>query len=74
MRKRSVIILTVFLLLTTITSQIKIKFPNFNIKKIHVENNLLLEENVIKKLLVPIYNQNLLFLGNRKIQNFVATI
>tara|TARA_B100000963_G_scaffold232516_1_gene203067 strand:- start:8414 stop:9070 length:657 start_codon:yes stop_codon:yes gene_type:complete len=71
MRKRPVIVITVFLLLTTITSQIKIKFPNFNIKKIHVENNFLLEENVIKKLLVPIYNQNLLFLGNEKIQNLL---
>ena len=64
MRKRPVIVITVFLLLTTITSQIKIKFPNFNIKKIHVENNFLLEENVIKKLLVPIYNQNLLCIQN----------
>lgn len=71
MRKRPVIVITIFLLLSTITSQIKIKFPNFNIKKIYVENNFLLEENELKKLLIPIYNQNLLFLGNRKIQNLL---
>ena len=71
MKKRPVIAITLFLVLSTVTSQLKIKFPNFNLKKIHVENNLLLEEKVIKKLLVPIYNQNLLFLGNKKIQNLL---
>ena len=71
MKKRTLFVIITFLLLSTITSQIKIKFTDFNLKKIHLENNFLLKEKDIKKLLTPIYNQNLLFLRNAKIKNLL---
>ena len=55
-------------MLTTINSQQKIVISKFNLQEINIENNFLLEEKDIKKLLIPIYNKNLLFLKNTEIE------
>ena len=68
MKKRLVIALTLLILLTTINSQQKFIISKFNLKTIKIENNLLLKNEEIKKLLIPFYNKNLLFLDNNKIK------
>ena len=62
MRKRIVISLVLFFLLTTIISKQKLLISKFNIKEIKIENNSIVKEKDIKKLLTPIYNESLLFL------------
>ena len=61
MKKRTVIILILFVLLSTITPQQKITVSKFNIKEIIVENNILLEERDIKESLIKIYDKNFNF-------------
>ena len=68
MKKRKVIAVVLFILLTTITSQQKLVISKFNLKEIDIENNLLLKDEDIKNLLVPFYNKNLFFLDNKEIQ------
>ena len=68
MKKRKVIAVVLFILLTTITSQQKLVISKFNLKEIDIENNLLLKDEDIKNLLVPFYNTNLIFLDNKEIQ------
>ena len=68
MKKRVVIAFILLILLTTINSQQKISLVSFNLKKIEIENNFLLKEKDIKKLLIPIYNKNLILLKNNEIQ------
>ena len=68
MKKRTIIALTLFLLLTTISSQQKLVISKFSIKDVQVENNFLIKENDIKKLLFPIYGKNLIFLKNEEIK------
>jgi len=68
MKKRKVIAVALFILLTTITSQQKLVISKFNLKEIDIENNLLLKDEDIKNLLVPFYNTNLIFLDNKEIQ------
>ena len=68
MKKRTVIAIALLILLTTITSQQKIVISKFNLKKIDIENNFLLEDKDIKKLLASIYNKNLIFLKNTEVQ------
>ena len=68
MKKRTVIILILFVLLSTITPQQKITVSKFNIKEIIVENNILLEERDIKESLIKIYDKNLIFLDNKEIE------
>ena len=41
---------------------------NFNIKKIIIENNVILDKEIIKKRLSYLYNRNLFFLNNLDIQ------
>ena len=57
MRKRIVISLVLFFLLTTIISKQKLLISKFNIKEIKIENNSIVKEKDIKKLLTPIYNE-----------------
>ena len=71
MNKRIVIAITLLILLTTITTQPKIFISKFNLKEISIENNFLLEKKEIKKLLMPIYDKNLLFLKNKEIENIL---
>ena len=68
MKKRLIISCTLLILLTTITNNQKINISKFNLKEIHIENNFLLKERDLKKLLLPIYNKNLIFLDNNDIQ------
>ena len=68
MKKRLVIALSLLILLTTINLQQIFVIPKFNLKTIVIENNLLLKNEEIKKLLIPFYNKNLLFLDNNKIK------
>jgi len=68
MKKRTIIAVALLILLTTITSQQKIVFSKFNIITIEIENNSLLQKKDIKKLLLKIYNKNLIFLNNKEIE------
>ncbi len=71
MKNRIIIAIALLVLLTTITSQKKIIFSNFNLKAIEIENNFLLKKKDIKKLLTPIYNKNLIFLNNTEIEKLL---
>ena len=55
-------------LLTTINFNKKTIISKFNLQEIKVENNFIIKEEDIKRLLIPIYNKNLLFLKNREIE------
>ena len=68
MKKRTVIAIALLLLFSTITLQ-KIEISKFNIKEIKIENNFILKENEIKKLLTPLYEKNLFLLSNAEIEN-----
>ncbi len=68
MKKRTLVAIVLLVLLTTITSQIEITISKFNVNKINITNNFLVSEKEIKKLLVPIYNKNLIFLNNLEIE------
>ena len=67
MKKRTVIAIALLILLTTITTQQKIVISKFNLKKIDIENNFLLEDKDIKKLLASVYNKNHIILKNTEI-------
>ena len=69
MRKRLIIALSLLIALTTISSKQDFEISKFNLKKIIVENNLLLKDKDIKNLLVPIYNKNIFFLESNEIKN-----
>ena len=62
MKKRTVIAIALLILFSTISFQNKIEITKFNLKKIQIENNSILKEEDIKKLLIPFYGKNLLFL------------
>ncbi len=68
MKKRIVISFFLFILLTTINSKQNFIISKFDLKKITIENNLLLSDKDIKDLLSSAYNENLLFLDNDKIK------
>ena len=69
MKKKRVIAILLFILLTTINPHQEISFNKFNLKKIEIENNSLLDEKEIKKLLDSINNKNLIFLKFKEIEN-----
>ena len=71
MKKRTLIVLILFILLTTIISPQKVSISKFNLKKIIIKNNILLSEKEIKKSLINIYDQNLLILNNKEIENIL---
>ncbi len=68
MKKRLVTSFFLLILLTTINLQHNIAISKFNVKKIIIENNLLLKNEDIRNLLSPIYNKNLLFLENSEVK------
>ena len=68
MKKRLVIALFLIILFTTINSQQKFIASQFDLKTIEIENNLLLNDNDIKKLLISFYNKNLVFLKNNELK------
>lgn len=71
MKKKLLISLVLLVLLSTITFPQKIFFSKFNLKEIIIENNLLIKDEEIKKLLVSIYNRNLIFLDYEEIENLL---
>tara|TARA_B100001057_G_C22868113_1_gene957519 strand:+ start:2959 stop:3615 length:657 start_codon:yes stop_codon:yes gene_type:complete len=71
MKKRSIIAILLFLLLTTITFQQKIIIKKFNIEKIIIENNFLINSKELKKSLAPVYNKNLFSLDNSEIKKIL---
>ena len=71
MKKRTIIALAILILFTTITSKQKIVISKFNLKEIIIYNNSLLKDEDLKKLLMPIYNKNLLFLKNAEIKQLL---
>ena len=68
MKKRIIIAASLFIILSTVTSQQQIIISKFKIKEITIENISLIKEKDLKKLLVPIYGKNLLFLNNDEIK------
>ena len=72
MKKRLVIAIALLILLTTINLHPKITISKFNLKKINIENNFLLSKKDIKKLLIPIYDTNLIILRNKEIENLLT--
>ena len=70
MKKRTIIALAILILFTTITSKQKIVISKFNLKEIIIYNNSLLKDEDLKKLLMPIYNKNLLFLKMQKLNSY----
>ena len=73
MKKRTLVSIVLLLLLSTITTQQELVFSTFNLKKINIENNALLSDEDIKKLLFPIYEKNLLFLRSGEIETILAS-
>ena len=71
MRKRLIISLSLLILLTTISSQQSLIISKFNIKKIIIENNLILKDKDVKNILIPFYNKNLLFLKNIEVKKVI---
>ena len=68
MKKRTIIALILLIFLTSITVKQKIATSKFNLKVIEVENNFLLNNEDVKKLLSPFYETNLFFLDYREIE------
>ena len=54
MKNRIFIAASLFLILSTVTSQQKILISNFNVKEIEIENNLFLKEKDLKTLKIQI--------------------
>ena len=71
MKKRIIIAGCLMLLLTTISTQQRIVLEKFNLKKIIIKNNKLIQEREKKNSLRPIYNNNLIFLKNTEIQKIL---
>ena len=71
MKNRILIAVSLFFILSTVTSQQKILISNFNIKEIEIENNFFLKETDLKKQLIPVYGKNLLFLNNGNIKKIL---
>ncbi len=68
MKKRFVIAIALLILLSTITSQKKIYISEFNLKKIQIDNNFILKDTDIKRLLIPLYDKNLILLRYSEIE------
>lgn len=71
MKKRTVIVLILFVLLTTITSPQKVSISKFNLNKIIIKNNFLLSEKDIRESLLRIYDKNLLILDSKEVENIL---
>ena len=71
MKKRTIIAISLLLLLTTITSQQTIIITKLKLKQINIENNILIAEHELKKLLAPIYERNLIFLSYVEIERIL---
>ena len=65
MKKRSIIALLFLTLFSTILLKPDLITSKFNIKKIEIKNNTLLEDKDVKKIFSVIYDKNLIFLNNK---------
>tara|TARA_B000000532_G_scaffold242859_1_gene237704 strand:- start:791 stop:1447 length:657 start_codon:yes stop_codon:yes gene_type:complete len=74
MRKRTLIVIVLFILLTTISSKQHIFTKKFNLKNIQIENNSLVSKKDIRISLIPLYDKNLLFLDNNEIEKLLKNI
>ena len=70
MNKKTVIAIALLILLSTIFPK-KINISKFNLKTIKIENNFLIKDSEIKKLLVSIYDRNLIFLKSKEIEEIL---
>ncbi len=68
MKNRSIIAIILLILLSTINPQENLIFSKFNLKVINIENNYIVKKQDIKKLLLPLYGKNLIFLNNEEIE------
>ena len=68
MKKRKIIAIILLVLLSTITSQQKFVTAKFNLNKIIVTNNYLVDNKEIKKLLSPFNNKSLILLKDEEIK------
>ncbi len=71
MTKRFIIGISLLILFTTFISQKEITIEKFKIKIIQIENNNLLSETDIKKELLSIYNENLVFINLDKVKKIL---
>ena len=71
MKNRTIFAVILLILLSTITIKDEINISKFDLKKINIENNFLIQEKEIRKLLDPIYNKNLIFLDNLEIEQLL---
>ena len=69
--KRVVFPIALFILLTTINPLQKIKISDFSLKEIEIKNNFILKDEEIKKLLLPIYNKNLITLNYSEVEDAI---
>ena len=74
MKKRLIIALLLLVLLTTYKPQNFFLSTQMNIEEIKIENNFILKEKDIKKKLIYLYQTNLIFLKNSKIENVLRQI
>lgn len=71
MNRRLLIALILLLLFTTYKPQSLFSITKFNIRDIVIENNFILEDLIIKKDLISIYNKNLIFLNTLNIEEIL---
>ena len=71
MKKRLLIALALFVLLSTYKPQKLFSINKFNIEEIKIENNFILKDKNIKKDLVFLYSKNLIFLNNSDIEKIL---
>ena len=71
MKNRPIIALGLLILLTTYNPQKLPLITKFNIKEINIENNLILNNQEIKKDLAFLYDTNLIFLNNTNIKKIL---
>ncbi len=75
MKKRFFIALLLLLLLSTYNLQNNFSLNlNLNVEKIIIENNKILNETKIKKNLLPLYGNNLIFLNLKSIETILEKI
>ena len=68
MNKQLFIGILLFILLSTISLKEKFKIKQFELKEIYIENNIILDDKDLKRLLYPIYNKNLIFLSSIEVE------
>ena len=68
MTKQTLFAFTLLILLTTIIPNEQFTISKFGLKKIIIENNLLIKDNEINELLLKFYDKNLIFLKKSELK------